>query len=239
MKPLIGMNMDISAGPPRKIWAYATYHEAIIANGGIPIFLAPVTEHDIKCIVDRLDGLVLIGGDDYSPQLYGESAHPSVELIDPERESFDFALMNYIRDKKELPVLGLCNGAQLMNIAFGGSLVQDICSEMPNSKVKHKGEAGWKVKDWHEVVFEAGSRLKDIYQKERLNVPTAHHQGIKTLGKGLKSAARTDDGWIEALEAPEYRFAIGVQWHPERDLIGNEPLFKAFLAAAKVAHGVR
>ena len=231
--------MDITAGPPRKVWAYATYHEAILTAGGIPLLLPPLPDSDLESVLNRLDGIVLIGGDDYSPSLYGESIHPSVEVMDSQRETFDLALINHLMKKPDMPVLGLCGGVQLMNIAFGGSLIQDIATELPDSTVKHRGEPGWKAKDWHEVQFQKGSKLIEIYKKQRLNVPTAHHQGLKAIGKGLQSSAVTDDGVVEALEATSHRFMIGVQWHPERDLVGNQPLFQAFLGQTKLKNSVR
>lgn len=234
MKPIIGMNMDISTGPPRKIWAYSTYHESILAAGGIPLLLPPLPEGDLEFLLSRIDGMLLIGGDDYSPSLYNEPVHPTVEIMDSQREQFDLALIKRLMTRRDLPVLGLCGGAQLINIAFGGSLIQDIPTEIPDSNVKHGKSEGWKAKDWHEVQFQPATKLIDIYKKQRLNVPTAHHQGIKSIGKGLKSSAVTDDGIVEALEAPDHRFMIGVQWHPERDLVGNQPLFEAFLAQTKI-----
>ena len=233
MKPLIGMNLDIYVGPPRKIGTYVTYHEAIIASGGIPLLLPPLPESDLDFVLDKLDGVMLIGGDDYSPSLYGEEPYPTIALMDAQREAFDLALIRHLMKRPQMPVLGLCAGEQLMNIVFGGSLIQNIKTDVPQSAVKHVGEAGWKVKDWHEVQFESGSKLIDIYKKQRLNVPTAHNQGVKVVGKGLKASAFTDDGVVEAVEAVDYNFMIGVEWHPERDLAGNKALFDAFIAAAQ------
>jgi putative glutamine amidotransferase len=234
MKPVIGVNIDVIEGPPRKVGAYSTYYEAVVTAGGIPLFIPPLPAEDLEFLFSRLDGLLLIGGDDYSPSLYGEELHPTTEVVSKEREIFDLALIKHCMKSRSLPVLGLCGGAQLINIAFGGSLIQDIGSQMPESSVKHKGEAGWKVKDWHEVQLQPGSKLMDIYKKERINVPTAHHQGLKNLGQGLKSAAFADDGVVEAVEATDYPFMVGVQWHPERNVANELPLFEAFLQNAKV-----
>lgn len=235
MKPLIGLNLDISPGPPEQAQIQTRYCEPILASGGIPILLAPMPDSDLEEVLARLDGIVLIGGDDYSPQLYGEFASANVKLVDPVREDFDLRLMSRLIKSREMPVLGICGGCQLMNVGFGGSLIQDIVTQIPSSPVKHSGEPGWKVKDWHEVEVESDSQLFRIYKKQRFTVPTAHHQAIKVVGNGLKAVARTDDGIVEAVEAPSRSFMFGVQWHPERDYAGNEPLFREFIfSCAKV-----
>jgi putative glutamine amidotransferase len=229
MKPLIGMNLDIMVGPPRQVASYSFYHEAIVAAGGIPLLIPPVPENDLTFLFDRLDGLVLIGGDDYSPSLYGEEPHPKTSLVDMEREKFDLALIKLLLAKQSMPLLAICAGAQLLNVVMGGSLIQHIPDHMPESTVKHSGEAGWKIKDWHEVEILAGTKLFDIYRKPRINVATAHHQGFKDLGKDLVYSAMADDGIPEAVESLTHPFLIGVEWHPERNLENELPLFKAFI----------
>lgn len=233
MKPVIALNMDIAVGPPEKLTIYKTYVSSIVDAGGIPILLPPLNKHDIMQVLLDVKGIVLIGGDDYSPSLYGEEAAPTTQIMPSEREQFDLALMEYIKSRPSMPVLGICGGIQLMNVAFGGSLIQDIESEKLDVDVKHRGDAGWKAKDWHEVQLEEGSRLHKIYGSSRINVPTAHRQAVRKLGDGLKAVGTTDDGVIEAIEAPDHHFTIGVQWHPERDFRGNANLFEEFVKMAK------
>src|SRR5271170_1340200 len=163
MKPLIGVNMGFAAGPPRQVGSWTSNYEPVLAAGGIPVFLPPMPESELEFLLNRLDGVVLVGGEDYSPSLYGESTHPNVQIMDSERETFDLSLMNQLMKRRNLPVLGLCAGVHLINIAFGGSLIQDIGTHIPESLVKHKGEAVWKLKDWHEVQIEPGTKLMDIY----------------------------------------------------------------------------
>jgi putative glutamine amidotransferase len=233
MKPLIGLNLDVSAGPPEQVELLTTYYEPIFAVGGIPVLLPPMPDDDLEEILGGLSGLVLIGGNDYSPRRYGQDLGPKTKLVHTKREDFDFRLLHRALKRAQMPILGICNGCQLINIGFGGSLIQDIPSELPDSQVKHRGEAGWKVKDWHEVELVGQSKLLNIYKKQRLSVPTAHHQGIGSVGNGLKASAHAEDGLVEALEAPDHPFIVGVQWHPERDFTGNEALFKEFLSKAR------
>jgi putative glutamine amidotransferase len=235
MKPLIGLNLDVTAGPPEKVDLQTTYYQAIFAVGGIPLLVPPMPDEDLEDVLDTLSGIVLCGGIDYSPARYGEEAGPKSQLVHPKRDDFDFRLFHRAVNRKQMPLLGICAGCQLMNVAFGGSLVQDIELDLPPSTVKHTGQAGWKVRDWHDIEFTPGSRLHNIYKINRLSVPTNHHQGIKVVGQGLKAAAHADDGQIEALEVADGKFVLSVMWHPERHFPGNEALFKEFLMHAKVA----
>jgi putative glutamine amidotransferase len=237
MKPLIGINLDIQAGPPSRARVKTNYYEAISAAGGIPILIPPMSDSDLDELFPRLSGILLIGGLDYSPSLYGEEPCSTVELVAQTREDFDFRLLKRaLRSKRDVPLLGICGGCQALNISLGGSLIQDIPSALPQSTVKH-AKPGSPEADIHKhpIKFERGTRLASIYNLERIEVPTAHHQAIKTLGKGLRAAAWADDGIIEALEAPERRFTLGVQWHPERDFLGNQLLFKEFVTEASAS----
>ncbi len=233
MKPVIAINVDVAVGPPARYTIHKTYITSVIETGGIPILLPPLADDDLAELLDRVHGVVLIGGDDYSPSLYGEEPAPTTKLVEPEREIFDLRLMAHLNQRPAMPVLGICGGCQLMNVALGGSLIQDVTVENLVPAVKHAGAAGWKVQDWHEVEIDNESRLFTIYKKRRLNVPTAHRQAVRRLGDGLRGCARTDDGVIEAIEMSDRNFAIGVQWHPERDVDGNRPLFSEFLLSAK------
>ncbi len=241
MKPLIGVNMGFDAGPPRQVGSWASNYEPILAAGGIPVFVPVMPESELEFLLNRLDGMILVGSPDYPPSFYGESTHPTVvNIMNSEQATFDLFLIKQLMKRPKLPVLGLCAGAQLINIAFGGSLIQDIATHLPESVVKHtSSEVVWKLKDWHEVQIEPGTKLMDIYKKQRLNVPTSHHQAVKVLGKGLKCSAVADDGIIEALEATDYPFILGVQWHPEQDVVGGLPLFQTFIDQAKITSSVR
>ncbi len=163
---------------------------------------------------------------------FSEEPVPTTDVMPPLREQFDLMLMKKLRAMKAMPMLGVCGGLQLMNVALGGSLIQDIESESLETVVKHRGQPGWKVADWHEVSITEGTRLFEIYGTGRVNVPTAHRQAIRRLAEGLCSSAVTDDSVIEGAELPDHTFAVGVQWHPERDLEGNARLFGEFVRHA-------
>jgi putative glutamine amidotransferase len=237
MKPIIGINLDVSSGSPPQALIQTTYYEAVQKAGGIPLLLAPMPDADLDELLQSLNGLMLIGGLDYCPTKYGEEASDLVELCAEQRQDFDFRLIERTLNRTELPILGICAGAQLLNIVLGGSLIQDINSELPDTNVVHTINAGWQADPHkHPVNLQPGSQLGKIYKSERLDVPTSHHQSVKRLGKGLVAVAHADDGVIEAVELGSRPFTIGVQWHPERDYKGNAELFKHFIQAASQGH---
>jgi Predicted glutamine amidotransferases len=143
-----------------------------------------------------------------------------------ERSDYDVELARAVLKTDRLPLLGICAGCQVLNIASGGSLIQDIPSHKPDSKVTHRGPQG-AVR--HTVTLVSGSKLAKIYEKTSFEVPTAHHQCVGKLGSQLKVAANTEDGIVESVENTERPFVVGVQWHPERDFENNEALFKEFV----------
>lgn len=236
MKPLIGIGPDIEGDKPRKVVIQCHYVEAIQRAGGIPIIIPPMSDQDLKVILHKLNGIMLTGGRDYNPNLYNETACSKVELCDETRNEFDVRLMQAAIEETKLPVLGICAGLQLLNISLGGSLIQDIPSEKPESPVVHTSHNGWNEGFTHHAVrIQPQSMLAEIYSEEELSVPTSHHQAIKNLGKGLKPTAYADDGIIEAVELEGRPFTIGVQWHPERDFEGNRALFETFVKHAAQA----
>jgi putative glutamine amidotransferase len=233
MKPLIGINLEIEGEKPRKVTIQCHYVDAIQRAGGIPVLLPPMPNEDLQVVLHKLHGIMLIGGRDYSPGSYQESACAHVELCDESREDFDFRLIQAAIEETELPILGICAGLQLINIKLGGSLIQDIPSEKPESKVVHTSDDGWnKGFTQHAVHIEPKTILSSIYAERQVTVPTSHHQAIKALGRGLRPTAYADDGIIEAVEFEGRPFTIGVQWHPERDFEGNRALFETFVKHA-------
>lgn len=233
MKPIIGVNVDIEGEKPKKASVQSNYYECVAKAGGIPLLIPPCSDDDLADVLKRLDGIMLIGGLDYCPSFYSESKHEKAELAHDDRLDFDLRLMNKCLENKSLPVLGICAGAQILNIGLGGSLYQDIPSEFPHSKVTHSSENGWlEGFSNHTVRISESSKLAQIYSKKELAVPTSHHQAVKMLGKGLKASAFAEDEIIEAVELDGPSFIIGVQWHPERDYDGNEELFRAFIKAS-------
>ncbi len=233
MKPIIGINLDVTSGSPPQAAIQTTYYEAIQKAGGIPILLPPMSDDDLDELLRGLNGVLLIGGLDYCPSKYGEEASETVEVCDRQREEFDFRLIDRTLHQTDLPILGICAGAQLLNISLGGSLIQDINSELPETSVVHTINKGWQANPHkHPVNLQLSSQLGQIYRAERLDVPTSHHQAVKKLGRGLVAVAHADDGIIEAVELQGRDFVIGVQWHPERDFAGNAGLFQQFVQAA-------
>ena len=238
MKAIIGINVDIEGDNPKKATIQANYYESITRAGGIPVLIPPLSDDDLGELLKRLDGILLIGGYDYCPSTYGEEKHESVELAHNDRLDFDFRLLNRSLEEKNLAVLGICAGCQILNIGLGGSLHQDIPSAFPESPVQHSSPNGWQDGFHNHIVkLSPGTKLASIYGKQEFDVPTSHHQAVKNLGKGLIPTAEAEDGIVEALELPGRPFVIGVQWHPERDYPGNEQLFKAFVQAAAANNG--
>jgi putative glutamine amidotransferase len=235
MKPLIGINVDIEPGPPAQAQLLADYIDAIVKAGGIPVLLPPVPDQDIPQVLSHLSGLMMTGGPDYCPSNYGEEAHESVHLMPAERDKFDRKLLTEVLKNTEIPILGVCAGCQLLSIVLGGSLIQDIKSELPQSSIKHSNnkEPYRNGQNFHEVRIEPGSRLFQLYGAPRVNVPTSHHQAIRKLGEGLKATAFCDDGIIEGVELPSRSFTVGVQWHPERDFDTSKALFEDFVRHAQ------
>jgi putative glutamine amidotransferase len=176
-----------------------------------------------------LDGLVLVGGTDVNPTRYGETRQPETETPDDERDAIEFALLEQALER-DLPVLAICRGLQLVNVFHGGSLIQHL-----NSSERHQRPEGDHGLTAHEVTIVPGTVLCAIAGTPKWQVNSRHHQAVKTLGKGLRvSAVDTGDGTIEALERPDKRFVLAVQWHPE-DQAPRDPeqakIFQGFAAA--------
>jgi putative glutamine amidotransferase len=233
MKPLIGINVDITRSSPEEASVESHYFKAIETAGGIPVLIPPMPDDDLNELLPRLNGIMLIGGRDYDPKHYHEQATEKVKLLSPLRDDFDLRLIQRAVVGSNIAVLGICAGAQALNIGLGGSLIQDIPTERPDSSVQHSSASGWE-RGWHEHVvhLEPKSKLASIYPQLSFEVPTSHHQAIKRLGAGLSATAHADDGIVEAVEYKDKPFAIGVQWHPERDFESNKRLFSAFIDAA-------
>jgi len=232
VKPVIGINCDVSGEKPREIGVQSTYVDAITKAGGIPLLLPPMGEAELKVILPSVDGVLMVGGDDYPPELYGQKTDPSVYLMQKPRYDFDLLLVRSVLADKSLPFLGICAGCQALNIGAGGDLVQDIPS-MKKSAVSHASKQGWqKGFNTHKVSFVKGSILERTLASESLAEPTSHHQCVDKLGKDLKVTAATEDGLTEGIEMPDRSFVVGVQFHPERAFDTNQALFAEFVARA-------
>jgi putative glutamine amidotransferase len=226
--PLIGLTAC------RKI---EDYRQAVLHVGGEVQIVDPSMAAGE--VIDGIDGLLLTGGEDLAPARYGEAPHPSVVDVDPARDEFEIALVGEAR-RRNLPIFAICRGIQVLNVACGGTLVQDIPSEVPGA-LEHR----WTVPPHkpydlaHEVWIDKDTLLARLL-RERLSDSDAceansrHHQAVKKVAAGFRVSATAPDGVIEAIEDPSARFCLGVQWHPENFWRTGEfrPLFEGFLEAS-------
>ena len=232
-KPRIAINLDVSRGKTTVYQFNRAYINAILLAGGIPVVVPPTKQRDMVSILATCDGVILIGGRDYNPLLYGENPAATITPLDQEREEFDLRFVKYLVNRTKLPILGICGGLQLLNIHFGGSLIQDIESVYPGLGENHRSEIKQPHAD-HPVALRAGGKLRKIYGRCRLpSVVSSHHQAIKTLGKGLQLECSADDGIAEGLSHSKHPYLVGVQWHPEQDYEANKRLFRSLIKAAK------
>lgn len=235
-KPVIGINLDIDGEQPKQGSITSTYWEAVLNAGGVPLLIPPMPEASLDRALQAVDGVLMIGGADYPPDLYGQKPHATTEVMHADRSAFDMLLVKKVLADKKLPFLGICAGCQALNIGAGGTLIQDIPSARPSSKIKHASADGWKKGfNRHKVSFNEGSQLVKCYEMPVVNVPTSHHQCVDKVGNGLQVAAITEDSSIEAIQSLERPFLIGVQWHPERDFETNKGLFDAFMQHARAS----
>ncbi len=231
-KPLIGIGSDVlrQEGERDRAFVFTTYVEALRRAGAVPVLVPPQPENAAE-LVDDLDGLLLAGGDDCDPAAYGEARHPSVEPMDPRRQANDLGLARAARERG-IPTLGICLGVQVMNVAAGGTLIQDISSAV-DTDIDHASEPTDRHR--HEVLVESNTHLAEILGARELNVNSSHHQAIGRVADALRVTAHAPDGVIEGLEDPGHPFYVGVQWHPE-DMAHEESasaLFGAFVDAAR------
>lgn len=211
------------------------YEESVRRAGGEVRVLDRVTDTPAE-VLRTVDGLLLTGGGDVRPAIYGEAAHRSYSAAEPGRDDYELELARRAVES-DLPLLAICRGIQVLNVARGGSLVQDIPEEVGDSVRHTLGDSPVAIA--HEIWIAEGSLL-DRVMRERLEsdacpVNSRHHQAPKTLGEGLAVSATAPDGTIEAIEDPSRRFCVGVQWHPENFYRTGEfrPLFEAFVEACK------
>jgi len=212
-RPLVGITTYVTQarfGPweLESVLIPADYVRAVERAGGRAL-LVPPSEEGVEETLDALDGLIFSGGSDLDPALYGQDAHPETTGVVAERDRGELALLTAAL-ARDLPVLAICRGSQVLNVARGGDLVQHLPDVVGHERHKHTSG----VFAEHEVEVEDGTKLGSIVGGG-LPVKSHHHQGIGRLGSGLRVAAHDEDGLVEAVEDPSHRFAVGVLWHPE------------------------
>lgn len=242
-RPVIGIvtqTLPAIPGERPPCWVMGrSYIEELRKVGAVP-WLIPLLPHDpgtLQEIFDRLDGVFITGGADVDPASYGEPKTPLCGATDPDRDAVEIALLRYALGRR-LPVLAVCRGLQILNVACGGTLYQDVAAQVP-AALKHDyfptPERPSRRFLAHDVEVRPDSRLADILGRRRVPVNSMHHQAVKDLAPSLVATAHAPDGIIEGIEGTGSQFLVAVQWHPE-ELTDTQPgmarLFRDFAAAA-------
>jgi putative glutamine amidotransferase len=224
-----------SVNKQEKVQVNTAYTDAIRAAGLIPLIVPPVEAEDVPAVLDAVQGLVLTGGEDIDPSFFGAARHPATGAANDLRDRCELALAREAAARR-MPTLAICRGVQVLNVALGGSLVQDIPSEVTTT-IQHDAESarGERV---HPVEISQGSRLASIVSASRIATNSFHHQSVEKLAPGLATIARSPDGVVEGVECTDRAWwAVGVQWHPEELTRTPEDwdrkLFEAFAAAVR------
>jgi putative glutamine amidotransferase len=237
--PLIGVTGDLSEASGRltnhresTLCVPQRYLNAIEHAGAIPLVLpANASPSALRRVVNLVDGLVITGGNfDIHPRYYGESPLKELGVIKARRTEFELE-MTAAALARDLPILGICGGAQAINVALGGSLYQDIETQFTGARAHEQSEN--KYHGGHGITVLPGTHLHAIVRQRNLEVNTTHHQAVKKLGRGLVMSAFADDGIIEAIESARHRFVLGIQWHPEilARRKAHQRIFSCFVAS--------
>ena len=244
-RPTIGVTTQtlqaidgIPAGLPHSVVMNQRYYEAVASAGGAPVLIPLLEDVDVlRATYDVCDGILIPGGVDMDPASYGEAPHEKLGRIDPERDRVELQLTRWaVEDRK--PLLGLCRGLQVINVATGGTLFQDLAAQLAGA-IRHDyfPTYGFDRDNLsHDVAVVPSSRLRSLVDLDQLPVNSMHHQGVKELGAGLVASARASDGLVEAVEATNGHWMVGVQWHPEvfdSEHQHSRELFRGFVEAAR------
>jgi putative glutamine amidotransferase len=234
-RPIIGVTLDSEEpGGYSKLPWYAlrqNYSEAVVRAGGLPILL-PHEPEQAAAYLDRIDGLVITGGAfDVDPGLFGAATRHATVKTKDKRTAFEWAITKGALER-DLPILGICGGQQLLNVVLGGTLIQHIPDEV-GAALAHE-QPNPRTEPGHHVTVKKGTLLHRICGVDELAVNSAHHQAAKDVGPGVVVDAVAEDGVIEGIEMPGKRFCIGVQWHPEYSISsGDTKIFDAFVGACR------
>lgn len=230
MKPLIGITVFYETRELNKkyIALNNAYVEAIEMAGGIPVLIPFVEEGLAKEYVERCDGILFSGGEDVSPMFYDEDPRKELGVIDTRRDFWEKALLQEAVEKNK-PILGICRGCQVINVFLGGSLYQDIDSQVKDVLGHHpKGVLG--DEKYHRVNIEKSSELYKMFNRDIIEINSFHHQSVKDLGENLKVIATSNDGIIEAFQSEDMNkhYILGIQWHPEAMVKRYDEFLKIF-----------
>lgn len=230
MKPLIGLTMSLEN--ETKQYLSKAYSDAVFEAGGIALVIPyTVEDHVIQQLSLKLDGLILTGGGDIDPTLFDEEPHPGLGEIVPDRDEMEIALIEQFMEQNK-PILGICRGCQILNIALGGDMYQDLAAQK-QTLLQHAQRAP-RYHASHTITIVEDTLLQSIYQKGLAKVNSFHHQAVRNVMEPFRVSAVSKDGVIEAFESKEHPFVMGVQWHPE-DMVKRDAdayrLFCAFVEA--------
>ena len=236
-RPVIGIIPSLESGEG-KIYTPTSYPKVIIAAGGNPIFFNFTRDEAIiEAYAEMVDGVLFSGGDDVNPASYGEEQIWGCGDVVPLRDDFEIALLKVLLTKSpEKPILGICRGCQILNVGMGGTLYQDLRSQVPGC-IRHQQQQSSHYAS-HKATVAEGSKLHEIYGSTEVMVNSFHHQAVKDLGAGLVITARASDGNVEGFEKPDHPYFVAAQWHPERLVEGphhpeHKPLFQSFVDACR------
>lgn len=237
MRPIIGLTVSIQTDEKR-LFTPTSYPSAIIAAGGIPVLLNITSDPEqIAQYADMVDGVLFSGGDDVNPAVYGEAQHWNCGDISPLRDAFEMQLLRTLLEKHpDKPILAICRGEQVANVSMGGTLYQDLHSQLPDC-IRHQ-QKQISAYASHRAEIVSDTRLHAIYGADEVMVNSFHHQAVKEVGTGLIVSARAEDGVIEAIEKPDHPYFVAVQWHPERLVehdaaSAHKALFSSFVQACR------
>jgi putative glutamine amidotransferase len=232
-RPVVGITLG-DGDEPGLHTMREDYVRSVEQAGAVPVVLPPLRPEDACRVLERLDGLVLSGGVDVDPALYGQEPHPRLGRVNRRRDEFELALVSEAL-RVGRPILGICRGQQVLNVARGGTLVQDIPSQWTGAMVHDARGRRWRRT--HDVDVVPGTRLAAILGRASVPVNSFHHQAVAAIGRGLVVSARCPgDGVVEGLEDEDARFVVAVQWHPEsfwNRADSFQPLFDAHVEACR------
>lgn len=239
MPPIIGITtgQETNSYGQHAVRLMQAYVDAVASAGGVPVIIpSSLAAGGWEALYARLDGILFSGGGDIAVERFSGEAHPRVDDVEPDRDSIELSLLRAaVMDGK--PFLGICRGCQLVNVGLGGTLYTHLPDQLPGA-LDHAYPGNLRTVLVHEVQIAEGTHVAAVLEEPILRVNSHHHQGLKDIAPGLRVAGRAPDGLVEAVELPEHRFGLAVQWHPEwlTDLAPTRKLFRRFVLSAE--HGM-